>query len=181
MKTNKTLAVLVVIIGVIATVLGVSYPQPQIISVDEIVKQVKETVSFGNSPDNFNPVNFQGGIGGTRAGFVSTTTIACAIQNPTNATTTFVSVGFRSRVSTTTTTVLGVSTSTNAARFSTSTALMSKTIAANAVASASYVPTSNNNILGPGEWVLVGYGAGTTLPAVAQQQNGECSVLFNSI
>lgn len=176
---NKKIFVALVAVLVIATAIGVSYPKTPV-SVDKIAEQVKGKLSFG-SADNYNLVNFQGGIKGTSAGFVSTTTIACAVQNPTNATTTFVSVAFRTRAATTTTTVLGVSTSTNASRFSTSTALMSKTIAPNTVASATYVPTSNNNILGPGEWVLVGYGAGTTLPSVAQQQNGECSVLFNSI
>jgi hypothetical protein len=139
-----------------------------------------QTSLGGSSSDNYNLVRFQGGIMGTSASFVSTTTVACMVQNPTNATSTW-TVAFKTNVATTTTTVLGVSTSTNASRFATSTALTSLTIAANAVSSGSYNPASNNNIIGPGEWVLVGYGAGTTLPLVAQKQQGQCTVLFKGI
>lgn len=170
MNNSKTFVALVVI-AVIAT-LGMFFPKGN---------TVVERLVGSNSTDNYNSTNFQSGIGGTSAGFVSTTTVACAVQNPTNATTTFLVVGVKALQSTTTTTVLGVSTSTNASRYATSTALMSKTIAANAVGTATYIPTSNNNILGPGEWVIVGYGAGTTLPTVAQRQVGQCSVLFNNI
>lgn len=172
MNNIKTYVALVVIL-VIAT-LGMFFPKG-----NTVVQQVSDKLG-GSSPDNYTLVNFQGGIKGTSAEFVSTTTIACMVQNPSNATSTW-SLAFKTRVATTTTTVLGVSTSTHASRFSTSTALSSLTIAANAVGVSTYIPASNNNIIGPGQWVLVGYGAGTTLPSVAQKQQGQCTVLFQEI
>jgi hypothetical protein len=127
------------------------------------------------------PFYFQGGSTGKSVRFISTTTVACLIQNPSNATTTF-SARWDVPVSTTTTTVLNLATSTNSGRFATSsTAILATTIAANAKGSASWVGTTNTNILGPGEWVQVGYGAGTTLPTTAQQQTGTCSVSFANI
>lgn len=166
---NKKYIVGLVVVAIIAT-LGLFFPKS--VSVSRIVG--------GSSPDNYGLTNFQGGIKGTSAPFVSTTTVACMVQNPSNATSTW-SIAFKTSVATTTTTVLGVSTSTNASRFSTSTALTSLTVAANAVGATNYTPANNNGLIGPREWVMVGYGAGTTLPAVAQKQIGQCTVLFQEI
>lgn len=122
---------------------------------------------------------FGGGFNSVTRPFVSTTTVACMAQNPMNATTTF-RVAWSVPTATTTTTVLAIATTTNANRFATSTAILSKTLAA-VKGEASYVGANNQNLLGPGEWVQVGYGAGTTLPLVAQQQTGTCGFTFESI
>jgi len=121
---------------------------------------------------------FHGGLTSKIQPFVSTTTVACMIQNPLSATTTFSMVGVLTNAATTTTTVLGIATTTNANRFATTTALKSVTIAANAQGVVTYRPTTANDILGPGEWIQVGYGAGTTLSTVAQQQSAQCSAVF---
>ncbi len=132
----------------------------------------------GNQPTE--PFYFQGGSTGAVRSFISTTTVACAIQNPTTATTTF-TARWDVPVSTSTATVLVIATSTNSNRFATTTAILSTTLAANKTGSGSYVGANNQNLLGPGEWVQVGYGSGTTLPTTAQQQTGICSVSFINI
>lgn len=126
------------------------------------------------------PFYFGGGITGVSRGFISTTTVACAVQNPGTATTTF-TARWSVPVSTTTATTLSIATTTHANRFATTTAIVSRTLAANTTGDVSYVGANNQNLLGPGEWVQVGYGAGTTLPTVAQQQTGFCSVEFGNI
>lgn len=134
------------------------------------------------SPDFYNLVSFLAGDSGIRKQFVSTTTVACMIQNPINATSTF---SMRARVvaATTTTTVLNYATSTNAGRFATSSsAFATQTVAANATGPGFHPALgSNNDLIGPGEWVQVGYGAGTTLPTVAQNQRAECEASFTAI
>ncbi len=147
------------------------------------------TVTVNNPAPEFGAVStntptesfyFQGGSTGKVANFVSTTTVACMIQNTTNATTTF-TARWMTTAATTTTTVLGIATSTHANRFSTSTAVTSFTVVANAQGAGSYVGGNNQNIIGPNDWVQIGYGSGTTLPLVAQQQTGFCSVEFGNI
>lgn len=133
-----------------------------------------------SGPDNYTTISFQAGMRGAFAPFVSTTTVACSVQNPTNATSTW-TASYETIVSTTTTTVLALSTSTTANRYATSTAIQSSTVAANAMGNFSFVPASNQGIVGPKDWVIVGYGAGTTLANVAQNQQGVCQVLFNKI
>lgn len=147
-----------------------------------VVVNVPETSSFGSNPSNEHdePQFYYGGISGKVVNFVSTTTNACSVQNPTGKWVSFIA-SWQTTAATTTTTVLAIATSTNANRYATSTAILSRTVAAGATATTTYVGANNQNILGPGEWVHVGYGAGTTLPSVAQQQSGTCNILFYSI
>ena len=140
------------------------------------VTQIFGAVST-NSPTE--PFYFQGGSTGKTVGFISTTTVAAFIQNPTNATTTFTARFLTT--ATTTTTVLAIATSTNVGRYATTTAVLSTTVTANANGMGSYVGANNQNLIGPGEWVQIGYGSGTTLPTVAQLQTGTFSVSFLNI
>lgn len=135
------------------------------------------TVGSQVGPEHNEAQFFYGGVSGKVSNFVSTTTQACSVQNTTGKWVSFVA-SFRTTRSTTTTTVLGLSTTTDAGRWATTTAIASKTVAANSTATSTYVGANNQNILAPGEWVHYGYGAGTTLPTVAQQQSGTCNVLF---
>lgn len=157
----------------VSVIFGVMY-----ISLKTNIPQIPAGASSG--PDNLNLISFQGGIIGSEAQFVSTTTVPCMVQNNTNATSTW-SASWQSVLSTTTTTVLAISTSTTANRYATTTALASLTIAANALGSYNYIPAAGNGIIGPQEWVKIGYGAGTTLPTVAQAQQGVCQVMFTKI
>lgn len=126
------------------------------------------------------PQYFSAGVNGVTRPFFSTSTIVCMAQNPSQATTTF-TARYTVTAATTTTTVLAVATTTNAGRFSTTTAVLSNTIAANAKGSGSYVGANNQNLLGPAEWAQVGYGAGTTGGTNAQLQAGICSFTFGNI
>ena len=149
--------------------------------VNTVVKEIiKDTGAVANNQPT-EPFYFQGGLTSKSAGFISTTTVACMIQNTTGATTTVDSFAWKVDTSTSTVTVMQVSTSTNASRFATSTSVLSRTLAANTKGVGSYVPASDVGALGPGDWIKVGYGAGTTLPLVAQAQKGYCSALFNNI
>ena len=148
-------------------------------TVREVVKEIPVGAVTNNQPTE--PFYFQGGLTSKSAGFISTTTVACMIQNTTGATTTVDTFAMKIDRATTTTTVLQVSTSTNANRFATSTSLASRTFAANTKGSISYVPGTDLGILGPGEWIRIGYGAGTTLPLVAQAQRGTCAAQFSNI
>ena len=141
-----------------------------------VVNQPVGAVST-NAPTE--PFYFQGGSTGKSVAFTSTTTVAAMIQNPTDATTTFSARYFTT--ATTTTTVLAIATSTNALRYATSTAILSNTITASTNGMGSYVGANNQNLLGPHEWVQIGYGAVTTLPTVAQLQTGTFSVSFSNI
>jgi len=58
---------------------------------------------------------------------------------------------------------------------------MSKSVAANGKDSAVWAPNTNNNILGPGEWVKWLYNNGTANGYAAQAQGGVCSVTFENI
>lgn len=146
--------------------------------VETIIKEVPFGAQVSN--ENNEAQFYYGGISGRAVNFVSTTTNACSVQNPTGKYVYFQSA-FTANVSTTTTTVLALATSTHANRFATSTAIQSYTIAANTTGTSTYMGNSNQNMLAPGEWVHYGYGAGTTLPTVAQQQTGTCNVLFFTI
>ncbi len=162
-----------VIVALTLGIVGISKPATV------VQKEVTAGAVTNNMPTD--PFYAQGGVTSKVSQFNSTTTVACAIQNPLGATTTFSQIAFLVPVGTTTTTVLGIATSTNANRFATSTALNSTTLAAGAQGQSSYRPTTNNDVLGPTDWVYVGYGAGTTLPTVAQNQRGFCSVMFNNL
>jgi hypothetical protein len=169
-------AMVVFIVGSAITTISVSTKGKDKV----IVKSNGELVTgsvVSNAPTD--PFYLQGGFTSQAKSFTSTTTVACMFQNPTNATTTF-SARWSVPTATTTTTVLAIATTTNASRFATSTAILSKTLSATAGES-SYTGANNQNLLGPGEWVQIGYGAGTTLPTVAQQQTGFCSVSFMNI
>ncbi len=146
-----------------------------------VVQQVADKFSASSGNEHFQTEYFYQGTSGVQLGFVSTTTSVCRLRNNMNATTTF-AVNFRSTLATTTTTVLGVSTTTDAiAGFATSTVIASRTVPANGMAALSYDGTTNQNILGPGEWVMVGYYPGTTLGGVAQLQSGICNISFGAI
>lgn len=164
---NKFLWVVLVVILAIA-IGGYLYPQLSLPS--------------GATPgaDNYNLVNFQGGIRGKPAQFTSTTTIVCMIQNPTHATSTW-SFNWKLNAATTTTTVLAIATSTNANHWATTTSIYSKLVSANAMGSVNYVPANGAGIVGPNDWVILGYDAGTTLGNVAQKQQGQCSAMFYPI
>lgn len=159
-----------VIVALALGVISVTKPQPQ----------PEPSVSSVTSNSPLEPFYAQGGITSRVQQFQSTTTVACAIQNPLGATTTFAQAAWTVPTATTTTTVIAIATTTNANRYATTTALLSKSVAA-LQATVTYRPTSNNDILGPTDWVIVGYDTGTTLPLVAQQQKGFCSVMFNVI
>lgn len=141
---------------------------------------IKVVEGASSGPDHYNTEVFYAGIAGLRVQFVSTTTVACMVQNSTNATSSW-SAGFKTVFSTTTTTVLGLATSTNANRFSTTTALQTITIPANNLSAANYSPASGNGIIGPKDWVIWGYMPGTTLGNVPQAQVGNCEALFRAI
>ena len=125
------------------------------------------------------PFYFQGGSTGKTVGFISTTTVVAFIQNPSNATTTF-TARFLSNA-TSTATNLVIATSTNAGRYATTTAILGAQIASGEAGAGSYVGANNQNLLGPGEWVQLGYGAGTTLYSTANYQTGTFSVSFLNI
>lgn len=148
-------------------------------TVREVIREIPTGAVSTNQPTE--PFYFQGGLTGKSTGFISTTTVACMIQNTTGATTTIEGFAWKVDKATTTTTVLQISTSTDANRFATSTSLLSKTLAASVKGTAVYVPATDQGILGPNDWVRVGYGTGTTLPTVAQAQRGFCSAMFVNI
>ena len=148
-------------------------------TVKEVIREIPTGAVSTNQPSE--PFYFQGGLTSKVTPFVSTTTVACMLQNTTGATTTIATFAWTVNTATTTTTVLQVSTSTDANRFATSTSILSKTLAASVKGTAVYVPATDQGILGPGEWVRVGYGVGTTLPTVPQAQRGTCSVQFSNI
>lgn len=126
------------------------------------------------------PFYFAAGLTSQIKPFNSTTTIVCMFQNPSIATSTF-TARWSVLAATTTTTVLGIATTTNANRYATTTAVLARSVAASTRADSSYVGANDQNLIGPGEWVQVGYGAGTTLPTIAQLQSGMCSVTFFNI
>jgi hypothetical protein len=179
MDTQKVLGGVAVAIALILVSVGVS--RLGYLSDLANLGQVQQQSVFGALSSNqpTEPIYLQGGSASKIQGFNSTTTIPCEIQNTTGATTTF-SARFLSTTATTTTTVLAIATSTNAGKSATTTAIVSVTIAANALGAGTYVGANNQNIIGPGEWVTVGYGAGTTLPTVAQAQPGYCAVTFDN-
>ena len=125
------------------------------------------------------PFYFQGGSTGKVVNFMSTTTVAAMIQNPTSATTTF-TARFIS-TATSTATGLVIATSTNIGRYATTTAILNTLVPSGASGVGSYVGANNQNILGPGEWVQLGYGSGTTLYSTANYQTGTFSVSFLNI
>ncbi len=174
MSTKGIIGVLVVV--VIAFIAGLYFMPSTDVPTTTDTTPMPGAVST-NQPTE--PFYFQGGLTGQARAFVSTTTVACMIQNPLSATTTFAMISADVPVSTTTTTVLNIATSTNANRFATSSNVLSTRSLAGTKGTLTYRPTTNNDILGPNEWIQVGYGAGTTLPTVAQQQTGSCAVVFN--
>lgn len=170
MNTQKVLIGLGI---AVVLVLGVVFPRSHPVA-QQVVQQFGGF--SGNQPTE--PIYLQGGFASKVGTFLSTTSIVCMAQNPSAATSTF-RARWTTTLSTTTTTVLVIATSTNAGRFATTSGtVLSVTLAANAQGLGSYIGANNQNAVGPGEWVQVGYGAGTTLPTVAQQQSGLCGFDF---
>lgn len=132
------------------------------------------------------PYYFQGGFTSKIAGFNgATSTVACAIQNTTNATTTFrARLGIRT--ATTTATAFSLATSTNENRWSTTTTtvILSKSFAANIQGTSAYNGANEQNIIGPGEWVKWVFSAGTHAAITSNggsNQVGSCAVDFGII
>lgn len=172
---NTIIAISLVLVGVFATLF---FTKDTV--VNPIREIVKEQVGAAPGTEHSFLETFNAGIQGTPLKFISTTTVVAFNCNPSTATTTF-QAAWSVPVSTTTTTVLAISTSTYSGRFATTTAILSTTIAANKKGAASYVGANSQNLLGPSECVQLGYGAGTTLAGVAQQQTGTFNVSFNGI
>lgn len=107
----------------------------------------------------------------TAAGFV-----ACAIQNPFSATSS-ISHFFYSANATSSAQTLAVGTSTSAT--ATTTSMFAPVIGANSNATASWSGGSNNDQIGTGQWIVVGY-AGTNIPLGGSFDTGSCGAIFTS-
>lgn len=166
-------------VGLVVLVLGMYFPRNH-----SVINQITEQLGGSSGNEHLNIEYFLGGFTGKPQGMISTTTIACAQQNTTLATSTF-EVSFKVTTATSTITVLGISTTTAAlapAR-ATTTAFYSRTLASGKQGEGSYNGTDGQNIVGPSDWVFVGYGAGTNngLPGVAVGQVGQCNFIFKPI
>lgn len=126
---NTKYIVGMVVVAVIATFLGVSYPKtPTEISVDKVVSEVK--TKLGSSPDNYSPFINQNGVTKwyNRVGLTQASSTICAIKSP-SATSTLVSASVHVNVNTTASTaVIGKATTA----FATTTKLAQAAIAAGA-------------------------------------------------
>lgn len=120
---------------------------------------------------------------GTRLALTTSTgtTTSCSIQNPFTATSTISSIDIQTSSATTTITSVAIATSTNAFSTTTTNTLLSTTLAANAFGTFTFDGSVNNNILGPGQSIIVtftGTGAGA---GGGSQIAGVCNAVINSI
>lgn len=108
-------------------------------------------------PDIASPYLKWGGVATYNASqFMKTaTTTLCSMQNPYAATSSLLSFSMQINTPTSTAAVIDVATSTSA--FATTTAgnlLSAQSVGSNARATFTFDPVSNNNIVGPGQYVL---------------------------
>lgn len=116
-------------------------------------------------------------ISGSRVAFSGTSQIACSIANPYNATSTLNNFAINILVATSSTNTLVVGTSTTATGTST-TPLITSTVGSGLTQVLSFDGGTNTNIIGPGQFVTVGYTNASLSTGV--NIGGVCSATFQS-
>lgn len=171
MKTFLTVAISVVLAASL-TALYVGTPTPP-----ETGKQ------FGalSGPDIPSPYLRWGNVIEYRANqaMQTATTTLCAIANPHAATSTI--LGITAQITTGTSTAGALTFSTSTLQYATSTSdelIADKTVASGAQISVAWSPSSNNNVLGPGQFVLIS----TSGPGLGgYTYAGTCQARFQAI
>lgn len=133
--------------------------------------QLQQALGFG--PTGQTPVT----LSGTRTVLAQASQFPCVIANPYNATSTVGSFSFQDTVGTTSTLIV-IGTTTSATATST-TPFVSQTIATGAQTTLTFDGGVNNNIIGPGQFIVGGTGAGGLTTGVTY--TGTCSATFQSV
>lgn len=182
---NKTLVYGVILIAIVIALGGYFFPQVQaafgaVTPSTTTGQYATESTGaplwvLGNALIGPNSTGATGYVGyistiGSRIAATSGSTTPCAIPNPlgaalaagnaTTATGTIQSFAFTVTAPTSTAVTWVVGTSTTA--YATSSSLVTGTVAAGTQSTITYDGLSNNNIIGPGQFIVVGTGNGTT-------------------
>jgi hypothetical protein len=128
-------------------------------------------------------VYLEGGLQSTGHGFsTATTSVVCVVPNSTGASTTIAMAGWLTNTSTTTTQVIGIATTSLIANAlqATTTAIVDGTIAANTTSQVTWVPGTNDGIIGPKGAIVFFFDTGSVNGASSNYAaiKGTCAATF---